>query len=232
MHGTKGWENARPSYVFVLQLRILWQESGKTVLMTDYQDNPMGLPLRSINNVPPSSREASESDDLLLNRVRQRDPSAMTKLFDAYGGMVYSVALRVLRDSARAEDLLQDVFFQLWRKPESFVSSRGSLGAWLLVVTRNRAIDILRRKRPTESVDDYPLASTVNLATEVEREAMLQKVRTLLTDLPAEQRNILELAYFEGLSHTEIAERTGQPLGTVKTRMRSGLMSLRKALHA
>ena len=232
MHGTKGWENARPSYVFVLQLRILWQESGKTVLMTDYQDNPMGLPLRSINNVHPSSREASESDDLLLNRVRQRDPSAMTKLFDAYGGMVYSVALRVLRDSARAEDLLQDVFFQLWRKPESFVSSRGSLGAWLLVVTRNRAIDILRRKRPTESVDDYPLASTVNLATEVEREAMLQKVRTLLTDLPAEQRNILELAYFEGLSHTEIAERTGQPLGTVKTRMRSGLMSLRKALHA
>lgn len=232
MHGTKGWENARPSYVFVLQLRILWQESGKTVLMTDYQDNPMGLPLRSINNVPPSSREASESDDLLLHRVRQRDPSAMTKLFDAYGGMVYSVALRVLRDSARAEDLLQDVFFQLWRKPESFVSSRGSLGAWLLVVTRNRAIDILRRKRPTESVDDYPLASTVNLATEVEREAMLRKVRAILTDLPAEQRNILELAYFEGLSHTEIAERTGQPLGTVKTRMRSGLMSLRKALHA
>jgi RNA polymerase sigma-70 factor (ECF subfamily) len=232
MHGTKGWENPWPSYVFVLQVRILWQESRKTVLMTDYQDNPMGLPLRSINNVPPSSREASESDDLLLHRVRQRDPSAMTKLFDAYGGMVYSVALRVLRDSARAEDLLQDVFFQLWRKPESFVSSRGSLGAWLLVVTRNRAIDILRRKRPTESVDDYPLASTVNLATEVEREAMLQKVRSILTDLPAEQRNILELAYFEGLSHTEIAERTGQPLGTVKTRMRSGLMSLRKALQA
>jgi len=232
MHGTKGWENPWPSYVFVLQVRILWQESRKTVLMTDYQDNPMGLPLRSINNVPPSSREASESDDLLLHRVRQRDPSAMTKLFDAYGGMVYSVALRVLHDSARAEDLLQDVFFQLWRKPESFVSSRGSLGAWLLVVTRNRAIDILRRKRPTESVDDYPLASTVNLATEVEREAMLQKVRTILTDLPAEQRNILELAYFEGLSHTEIAERTGQPLGTVKTRMRSGLMSLRKALQA
>lgn len=232
MHGTKGWENPWPSYVFVLQVRILWQESRKTVLMTDYQDNPMGLPLRSINNVPPSSREASESDDLLLHRVRQRDPSAMTKLFDAYGGMVYSVALRVLRDSARAEDLLQDVFFQLWRKPESFVSSRGSLGAWLLVVTRNRAIDILRRKRPTESVDDYPLASTVNLATEVEREAMLRKVRAILTDLPAEQRNILELAYFEGLSHTEIAERTGQPLGTVKTRMRSGLMSLRKALQA
>lgn len=232
MHGTKGWGNSWPSYVFVLQSRILWQESGKTALMTDYQDNPMGLPLRSINNVPPSSREASESDDLLLHRVRQRDPNAMTKLFDAYGGMVYSVALRVLRDTARAEDLLQDVFFQLWRKPESFVSSRGSLGAWLLVVTRNRAIDILRRKRPTESVDDYPLASTVNLATEVEREAMVRKVRTILTDLPAEQRNILELAYFEGLSHTEIAERTGQPLGTVKTRMRSGLMSLRKALQA
>jgi RNA polymerase sigma-70 factor (ECF subfamily) len=211
---------------------ILWQERRKTALMTDDSDNPMGLPLRSQKDVPSSKRGEPVDDDLLLRRVSQKDSSALTKLFDTYGGMVYAVALRVLHDAARAEDLLQEVFFQLWRKPESFVSGRGSLGGWLLVVTRNRAIDILRRKRPTESVDDNLLASAESLASEVEREAMMQKVRRALVGLPAEQRHILELAYFEGLSHTEIAERTGQPLGTVKTRMRSGLMSLRKALQA
>ncbi|MEG9438882.1 sigma-70 family RNA polymerase sigma factor [Edaphobacter sp. HDX4] len=176
--------------------------------------------------------EPKESDDSLLQRVSERDQSAMTKLFDRYGGMVYSVALRVLRDAGSAEDLLQEVFFQLWRNPTSFVSSRGSLGAWLLVVARNRAIDILRRRRPMESVDDYPLSSRENLASEVERGAMMQKVRSVLTVLPPEQRNVVELAYFEGLSQTEIADRTGDPLGTVKTRIRLALMSLRKALQA
>ncbi|HEU4635018.1 MAG TPA: sigma-70 family RNA polymerase sigma factor, partial [Edaphobacter sp.] len=212
---------------------ILWQENGKFVSMTDFQDNPMGLPSRSIHSAPGSERgEWNLTDDLLLRRVSDRDASAMTELFDRYGGMVYSVALRVLRDPARAEDLLQDIFLQLWKKPESFVSSRGSLGAWLLVVTRNRAIDVLRRRRSTESVDDYPLASEGNLASEVERGVMMDRVRGALTGLPPEQRNVLELAYFEGLSQTEIADRTGNPLGTVKTRMRSGLASLRKALHA
>lgn len=156
----------------------------------------------------------------------------MASLFDRYGGLVYSVGVRVLRDSSRAEDLLQDVFFQLWRNPGSFQSSRGSLGAWLLVVTRNRAIDMLRRRRPMESVDDYPISSKENLASEVERSTMMQKVRTVLTSLPPEQRNTLELAYFEGLTQTEISERTGDPLGTVKTRIRLALMSLRKALQA
>lgn len=217
---------------FVLKNCILWLESKATASMTDFQDNPMGLPPRSVNDVPlPSRGESNESDDMLLRRVIEKDSSAMTRLFDRYAGMVYSVALRVLRDAGRAEDLLQDVFFQLWRKPDSFSSSRGSLGAWLLVVTRNRAIDILRRRRPTESVEDYPLASGVNLASEVEREVMMQKVRRALTALPPEQRNALEMAYFEGLSQTEISERTGNPLGTVKTRMRLGLMSLRKALQ-
>jgi RNA polymerase sigma-70 factor (ECF subfamily) len=176
--------------------------------------------------------ESNESDDSLLRRVSEQDQSAMAKLFDRYGGMVYSVALRVLRDTGSAEDLLQEVFFQLWRNPTSFVSSRGSLGAWLLVVARNRAIDILRRRRPMESVEDHPLSSRENLASDVERSAMMQKVRSVLTVLPPEQRNAVELAYFEGLSQTEIADRTGDPLGTVKTRIRLALISLRKALQA
>ncbi len=206
--------------------------------MTDDSHNPMDLPQRSINNAPQSLRPlhsgagSPESDESLLRLVSAKDEKAMTSLFDRYGGLVYSVALRVLRDSGRAEDLLQDVFFQLWRNPGAFLPSRGSLGAWLLVVTRNRAIDILRRKRPMDSIDDHPISSGQNLATEVERSTMMQKVRTVLTTLPPEQRNTLELAYFEGLTQTEISERTGDPLGTVKTRIRLALMSLRKALQA
>jgi RNA polymerase sigma-70 factor (ECF subfamily) len=217
--------------------RILRLEVQKVSLMTDSPDNPMGLPPRSISDAPQQQHirdesESNESDDSLLRRVSEQDQSAMAKLFDRYGGMVYSVALRVLRDTGSAEDLLQEVFFQLWRNPTSFVSSRGSLGAWLLVVARNRAIDILRRRRPMESVDDHPLSSRENLASDVERSAMMQKVRSVLTVLPPEQRNAVELAYFEGLSQTEIADRTGDPLGTVKTRIRLALISLRKALQA
>lgn len=196
--------------------------------MTDI--DPIYLPLRSSHSVElPQAGDAKESDDLLLLRIRERDADAMTKLLDLYGGMIYSVALRVLHDPSRAEDLLQDVLLLLWRRPECVVLSRGSLGGWLLVVTRNRAIDVLRRRRPTDSVEDYQLSSPVCLASEVEREAMIRKVREALEMLPANQRIALELAYFEGLSQAEIAERTGDPLGTVKTRMRSGLRSLRKA---
>jgi RNA polymerase sigma-70 factor (ECF subfamily) len=206
--------------------------------MIDSTDNPMGPQRRSPSDAHPLLRppkvetDSQETDESLLERVEKKDQEAMASLFDRYGGLVYSVALRVLKDSGRAEDLLQDVFFQLWRNPGSFVSSRGSLGAWLLVVTRNRAIDVLRRRRPTESVDDYPIFSGEDLTAEMERSAMMQKVRIVLTSLPQEQRNALELAYFEGLTQTEISQRTGDPLGTVKTRIRLALMSLRKALQA
>ena len=127
---------------------------------------------------------------------------------------------------------MQEIFLQLWRNPTAFVQGRGSLGAWLVVVARNRAIDSLRRRKPTDSVEDVVLASPFNLAEEAERNIMTEKVRVILADLPLEQRKSLELAYFEGLSHTEIATRTGDPLGTVKTRIRLALMSLRKAFEA
>jgi RNA polymerase sigma-70 factor (ECF subfamily) len=99
------------------------------------------------------------------------------------------------------------------------------------VVTRNRAIDLLRRRKLTDSVDDVVLASPINVADDAERNAMMEKVRGVLSNLPQEQRKSLELAYFEGLSHAEIASRTGDPLGTVKTRIRLALISLRKAFQ-
>ena len=156
----------------------------------------------------------------------------MTELFDRYGGMVYSVALRVLKDPGHAEDVMQEIFFQVWENPKNFVEGRGSLGAWLAVVARNRAIDSLRRRKPSDPVEDVVLPSRTNLASEVERNTMMEKVRAVLDGLPSEQQKSIELAYFEGLSHSEIAAQTGDPLGTVKTRIRSALISVRKAFQA
>jgi RNA polymerase sigma-70 factor (ECF subfamily) len=175
----------------------------------------------------------SELDDAtLLALVQRGDEGAMASLFDRYSKVVYSVALRVLRDPASAEDVLQEIFMQVWRSPESFVATRGSLGGWLAVVSRNRSIDALRRKRPTESVDEIALASPYDLADEAERHSMMEKARTVMVTLPAEQRKTLEMAFFDGLTHSEIAEMTGDPLGTVKTRIRSALLSLRKAFQS
>jgi RNA polymerase sigma-70 factor (ECF subfamily) len=174
----------------------------------------------------------SVNDAVLLEQVGHGDESAMEDIFRRYSGPVYSVALRVLRDNGHAEDVLQEVFLQLWRNPAAFVQQRGSLGAWLVVVARNRAIDHLRRRKPADSVEDVILASSVNVADEAERNTMMEKVRRVIADLPPEQQKSLELAYFEGLSHTEIASRTGDPLGTVKTRIRQALITLRKAFPA
>ncbi len=167
-----------------------------------------------------------------MTRVKGGNQQAMTELFDQYSGMVYSVALRVLKDPGQAEDVMQEIFFQVWRNPDAFVSGRGSLGAWLAVMARNRAIDLLRRRRPTDSVDDVVLASNSDLGSEVERNRMMEKVRGVLKDLPMEQQKSVEMAFFEGLTHSEIAAKTGDPLGTVKTRIRSALITLRKAITA
>ena len=197
--------------------------------MFESPSNPKPSDNRTLNS---KTAIGSVDDTALLTRMGQRDENAMEDLFRRYSGAVYSVALRVLRDSGQAEDVLQEVFLQLWRDPTVFVQQRGSLGGWLVVVARNRAIDLLRRRKPTDSVDDVVLASSVNVAEEAERNTIMQKVRKVIAGLPQEQRNTLELAYFEGLSHTEIASRTGDPLGTVKTRIRQALISLRKAFPA
>ena len=174
----------------------------------------------------------TRDDASLLALVQRGDEQAMASLFDRYSRVVYSVALRVLRDPAAAEDVLQEIFMQIWRHPESFVATRGSLGGWLAVVSRNRSIDQLRRKKPTDSVDDVVLASPYNLADEAERNNMMERARAVIHLLPKEQRKTLEMAFFDGLTHSEIAEMTGDPLGTVKTRIRSALLTLRKAFQA
>ena len=156
----------------------------------------------------------------------------MAELFDRYSGMAYSVALRVVKDAAQAEDVMQDVFFNLWENPRTFAAGRGSLGAWLLVVARNRAIDALRRRKPSDPVDEVVLPAKTNLASEAERNTIMEKVRGIMNRLPSDQQRSLQLAFFEGLSHSEIAAQTGDALGTVKTRIRSALISVRKAIQA
>jgi RNA polymerase sigma-70 factor (ECF subfamily) len=208
--------------------------------MTENPENPIkGSGFLSVRQgVPPDPSPMSgaqrdpKEEEALLDRVRARDHQAMTDLFDRYGSMVYSVALRVLKDPAQAEDVMQDVFFNVWENPRAFIAGRGSLGAWLLVVARNRAIDALRRRRPSDPVDEVVLPAKTNLASEAERNTMMEKVRVILSGLPSEQQRSLQLAFFEGLSHAEIAAKTGDPLGTVKTRIRSALISVRKAIEA
>jgi len=169
-------------------------------------------------------------DSVLVSGVRAGDEHAMAQLYDRYSPVVYSVALRVLADTGAAEDVLQEVFLQLWRNPAAFDSNRGSLGAWLAVITRNRAIDSLRKRKPETAADEVVISVDLDIENETDRRRVLEKVRGLVNALPPEQRKALEMAFFEGLTHTEIAERTKEPLGTIKTRIRTGLLSLRKAL--
>src|SRR6266702_904998 len=181
-----------------------------------------------VANMPQPS---TEDDSSLLARVQSGDGQAMASIYDRYSKLVYSVAMRVLRDPGSAEDVLQEVFMQIWRNPDSFTSARGNLGGWLAIVSRNRSIDVLRRKRPTTNVDDIVLASPYNLANEAERNSLMERARGIIVQLPREQRKTLEMAFFDGLTHSEIAEMTGDPLGTVKTRIRSALSTLRKAFQ-
>ena len=161
--------------------------------------------------------------------MRTGNDGALALLYDRYSSLVYSVALRVLADTGAAEDILQEVFMQLWRNPGVFDSSRGNLGAWLSVIARNRAIDGLRKRRPEADIADVVVSVEPDLASEADRSRAMQKVRGVLAEMSAPQRRALEMAYFEGLTHSEIDAKTGEPLGTIKTRIRAGLLALRAA---
>ena len=173
--------------------------------------------------------KGGSADVSLVSAIRSGDENAMALLYDRYSSIVYSVALRVLSDTGAAEDVLQEVFMQLWRNPGVFDSSRGSLGAWLAVIARNRAIDALRKRHPETDIANVIVSVEPDMAGDAERARVMEKVLGALGAMPLAQRSALEMAYFEGLTHTEIAAKTGEPLGTIKTRIRAGLLALRKA---
>ncbi len=156
----------------------------------------------------------------------------MEVLFDRHSQLVYAVALRVLGDPAGAEDVMQELFLRIWRKPPELETGEGSLSSWFAVLARNRAIDQLRRRKPTDAPEDVILFSPTDVAAESEHNLLLARAREMITALPQEQQAVLQLAFFEGMSHSEIAEKLGSPLGTIKTRLRRAVLTLREAVQA
>jgi len=171
------------------------------------------------------------TDWSLLARIGQKDEEALSALYDRYSGLVFSEAKRILRDTGAAEEILQDLFYQVWRTAERFDPAKGSLAGWLLVAARNRAISKLRRKSgKSEELDENAVSLRVDVESHAAQHLLLDKVRAVMGSLPEAHREALEYAYFQGMSHNEIAEKTGQPLGTVKTRIRSAMETLKKEL--
>jgi RNA polymerase sigma-70 factor (ECF subfamily) len=170
-------------------------------------------------------------DAVLIARIRRCDQDAFALLYDRYSPLVYSVALRVLKDPAAAEDVLHDIFLQLWRLPGKFDAARGNFSSWIAVVTRNRAIDRTRRERPRVDPEDVVLISPVDIESDAQRNSIAEKVRNVLHEMPEAQRNAVEMAFFDGMTHVEIADAMHEPLGTVKTRIRSALIMIRRAFE-
>lgn len=182
---------------------------------------------------------ADASDADLMAHLAAGTTAAMDLLYDRYNRPVYSFAYRMLGDREHAEELLQEVFLRAWRRSSRFSDTRGSLISWLLSITHNMAIDELRKqqRRPRKAVSEEPdalLGSLRDTAEPVEVQAILadrqRMVRTAMEDLPANQRQVLEMGYFGGLTQREIAEKLEIPLGTVKTRMRLGLKKLQDSV--
>jgi RNA polymerase sigma-70 factor, ECF subfamily len=177
----------------------------------------------------------AEGDGDLVLRLQRRDPQALAELYDRYGRLVFSLILRVVRDAGIAEDLVQETFIRVWNRVQGFEAGKGSIGPWLLAVARNRAIDYLRsaggRERNAIDLDE---AIHPALSSDIEQSLLnsdrIRRVKAAMDKLSPNQRQAIELAYFEGLSQSETAERMGQPLGTVKTWVRTALRSLRDEL--
>ncbi len=165
-----------------------------------------------------------------MERIAQGDLAAFESLYDEYARLVYGVAFRVLKNETAAEDITQSVFMKAFTAPHSFRA--GNFAAWISRVARNRALDELRRGSKTADLSDFAFpANEETLEETVMTQVDAERARALMAALPAEQRTALELAFFGGLTHNEIAASTGTPLGTVKTRIRSGLHSIRNAMN-
>ena len=178
-----------------------------------------------------------EDDTNLVTRMQHRDPKALAELYDRYGRVTFSLIVRIVRDAGTAEDLVQETFMRVWNRVHGFDAQKGSIGPWLLAVARNRAIDYLRSAagRDRNAVEfeetDHP-ALYCDMEPELLTKDKVRRVKTAVEKLSPNYRQVIELAYFEGLSQTEMAERMGQPLGTVKTWVRAALKTLRDELGA
>jgi RNA polymerase sigma-70 factor (ECF subfamily) len=201
-----------------------------------------GRPRAAMTSDPsevPDLRQRDETDARLLRQVASGDREAFSQLYDRFSGPLYGAALQILRDAAEAQDVVHDAFVSLWEKAAAFETSRGSAFAWAMTLVRNRAIDRLRmRRRRTELLadsapEDLGYAGDFHAFTGGDSAALddnARLVRAAVAALPPEQQKALELAFFSGLTQEEIARKLREPLGTVKARIRRGLLKLREAL--
>jgi len=172
-----------------------------------------------------------------MRRIVEADETALGALYDRWVRSLYSLVLHLLKDPDEAEDVVEETFWQAWKKADSYEPSKGAVSTWLLTIGRRKALDRLRAKKRSGAdtvPGDFDFADLPSTAPDPSAEAegaeLREHVRAALSELPNEQREVLELGYFSGLSQSEIAEATGQPLGTVKTRMRLAMQKLREPL--
>ena len=186
----------------------------------------------------PKSSEDVSPDATLMQQLLRRDVGAFEELYERHSRIVYSLVLRILRQGSTAEEVVQDVFLQLWRNSSRF-DLRRPFVPWLLTLARNRALDHLRlkseRQRRREDQTEEPpqiLVSAPEYENALDEKRRAERVRALISSLPSAQKKAIELAYFEGLSHSEIAASLNEPLGTVKSWIRNGLLRLKEGLQA
>ncbi len=178
-----------------------------------------------------------EADVALLARMTSGDNAALDELFGRHGSRVHGLLVRMLGSSGEAEEALQDVFLQAWTRAGAFRADKGSPRAWLMVIARSRALDRLRagraaRRRDEEAGLELPIVAAPEAEADLERRQLGAHMRGLMGELPAEQREAIELAFFAGLTHTQCAERLGLPLGTLKSRILMGMRKLKQGLDA
>jgi RNA polymerase sigma-70 factor (ECF subfamily) len=172
------------------------------------------------------------SDEALVALVARADEEALAELYDRFGRVAYGLALRIVRDPALAEDAVQEGFMAVWRSAARFVADRAKASTWILTLIHRRAVDLVRREEPrrAEPLDSAPQPSGDDTEDEVWLRLRRTRVQEALARLPEKQREALELAYYGGFTQSELADRLGEPLGTIKSRMFSGLATLRELL--
>jgi len=173
-----------------------------------------------------------------VHRLLQRDVRAFEEIYDRHSRVVYGLVLRILQQAGTAEEVVQDVFLQLWRNAARYDEERGPFVPWLLTLARNRALDTLRlkserqRRREDQTEELPPITTAPEYERDLDERRRAERVRALMAALAPQQKRAIELAYFEGLSHTEIAAALREPLGTVKSWIRNGLLRLKEGLQA
>jgi len=184
--------------------------------------------------MPVQTLDIAQTDVDLLANIARRDEASLAALYDRYHLLAFSVALRVVNDRGRAEDVVQDAFLAVWRKAASYTEGRGSVKTWLASIVRNRAIDIIRARRESDSDDEAALLALADprpaVAEQVTASLDRELIHNAVRELPPHQRRAIAMAYFEGRSHSEISDVTGLPLGTVKSRIRLAMHRLREPL--